>query len=163
LLRILDTLRPAIRSGVPIVGLEPSCVSVFRDEMVNLLPRDEDAQRLAQQVFTLSEYLERRGWRPPALRGHALVHGHCHHKSVLKFDTDARWLDRLGLEVEIPDSGCCGMAGSFGFEARHYDVSMAVGERALLPAVRRAAADTLIIADGFSCREQIAQATGRHA
>src|SRR5262249_51602667 len=87
LLRILDTLRPAIRSGVPIVGLEPSCVSVFRDEMVNLLPRDEDAQRLAQQVFTLSEYLERRGWRPPALRGHALVHGHCHHKSVLKFDT----------------------------------------------------------------------------
>jgi Fe-S oxidoreductase/FAD/FMN-containing dehydrogenase len=163
LLRILETLRPAIRAGVPIVGLEPSCVSVFRDEMVNLLPRDQDAHRLKQQVFTLAEYLDHRGWRPPMLHRRALVHGHCHQKSVLNFDADKRVLDGLGLDVEIPDSGCCGMAGSFGFESGHYDVSMAVGERVLLPAVRRAPSDTLLIADGFSCREQIAQATGRRA
>jgi Fe-S oxidoreductase len=161
--QILETLRPAIRSGVPIVGLEPSCVSVFRDEMVNLLPRDQDAHRLKRQVFTLAEYLDLRGWRPPMLHRRALVHGHCHQKSVLNFDADKRVLDRLELDVEIPDSGCCGMAGSFGFESRHYDVSMAVGDRLLLPAVRRAPAETLLIADGFSCREQIAQATGRHA
>jgi FAD/FMN-containing dehydrogenase/Fe-S oxidoreductase len=161
--QILDTLRPAIRAGVPVVGLEPSCVSVFRDEMVNLLPHDHDAQRLKQQTFTLDEYLERRGWRPPALEGRAVVHGHCHHKSVLNFDAERRLLEKLGLDVTLPDGGCCGMAGSFGFESRHYDVSMAVGERVLLPAVRRTADETLIIADGFSCREQIAQATGRHA
>ncbi len=161
--QILDTLRPAIRDGVPVVGLEPSCVAVFRDEMVNLLPHDQDAHRLRTQTFTLSEYLERRGWRPPPLHARALVHPHCHHASVLKFDAERRLLGRLGLEVEMPDAGCCGMAGSFGFEARHYDVSMAVGERVLLPAVRRTASDTLIVADGFSCREQIAQATGRRA
>jgi Fe-S oxidoreductase len=161
--QILDTLRPAIRAGVPVIGLEPSCVSVFRDEMVNLLPHDQDAHRLRRQVFTLAEYLDLRGWRPPVLHRRALVHGHCHQKSVLNFDADKRVLDRLELDVEIPDSGCCGMAGSFGFESRHYDVSMAVGDRVLLPAARRAPAETLLIADGFSCREQIAQATGRRA
>jgi Fe-S oxidoreductase len=161
--QILETLRPAIRAGVPVIGLEPSCVSVFRDEMVNLLPHDHDARRLSQQTFSLGEYLERRGWHPPSLEGRALVHAHCHHTSVLKFDGERRLLEHLGLDIAIPDAGCCGMAGSFGFEAHHYDVSMAVGERVLLPAVRRASQDTLIIADGFSCREQIAQATGRHA
>jgi Fe-S oxidoreductase len=161
--QILDTLRPQIRAGMSIVGLEPSCVAVFRDEMCNLFPHDQDALRLKEQVFTLAEFLERAGYEPPTLAGKALVQGHCHHKSVMKMTVDERLLDKLGLEYEILDSGCCGMAGSFGFERDHYDVSIKVGERMLLPRVRAAGPDTLIIADGFSCREQIVQTTSRRA
>ena len=161
--QILDTLRPQIRAGMSIVGLEPSCVAVFRDEMCNLFPHDQDALRLKEQVFTLAEFLERAGYEPPTLAGKALVQGHCHHKSVMKMTADERLLDKLGLEYEILDSGCCGMAGSFGFERDHYDVSIKVGERMLLPRVRAAGPDTLIIADGFSCREQIVQTTSRRA
>jgi Fe-S oxidoreductase len=159
--RILDGLRPEIAAGLPIVGLEPSCVAVFRDELLNLFPTDEDARRLSRQTFMLGEFLAEH--ELPAVRGRALVHGHCHHKAVIGFDSEAAVLTRLGLDVEVLDSGCCGMAGSFGFERAHYDVSMKVGERVLLPAVRAAAPDTTIIADGFSCREQIVQATGRRA
>jgi Fe-S oxidoreductase len=97
------------------------------------------------------------------MRGKALVQGHCHHKSVLKFDAENSVLKKLGLEANVLASGCCGMAGSFGFESDKYDVSIAVGERKLLPAVRQAPLSTVIMADGFSCREQIAQETGRHA
>jgi FAD/FMN-containing dehydrogenase/Fe-S oxidoreductase len=164
--RILQRLEGPIRAGVPIVGLEPSCVSVFRDELVNLFPRDRDAQRLRGQVFLLSEYLEQHvpGFDPPKLRRKALVHGHCHHKALLKMTAEVALLDKLGLDYELPDSGCCGMAGAFGYEAgRHYEVGVAVGERVLLPAVRQAGEDTLIVADGFSCREQIRQGTGRRA
>jgi FAD/FMN-containing dehydrogenase/Fe-S oxidoreductase len=165
LARILEVLRPSIRAGVPVVGLEPSCVAVFRDELLGLFPDDLDARRLAGQTYLLSEFLEARArhFRPPALRRRALVHGHCHARSVLKFDTEAAVLARVGIEAETLDSGCCGMAGSFGFERAHYDVSVKVGERVLLPRVRSAPADTLIIADGFSCREQIAQHTDRRA
>jgi Fe-S oxidoreductase len=162
LMRILDVLRDDIRAGVPVVGLEPSCVAVFRDEMVNLLPHDLDAKRLAQQTCTLAEFLERRGWVPPRLRGTALVQRHCHHQAVMGFDADKTMLEKTGLELDVPDSGCCGMAGSFGYEAgEHYDVSMKCAERVLLPKVRAASKDTLIVADGFSCREQITQGTGR--
>jgi FAD/FMN-containing dehydrogenase/Fe-S oxidoreductase len=163
--QILATLRPQIRSGMPVVGLEPSCVSVFRDDMLNLLPHDEDAQRLAQQTFLLSEFLMQQvpDYQPPQLPRRAVVHGHCHHKSVLKMDAETALLDRMGLEYHMLDSGCCGMAGAFGFEADHYDISRKVGERVLLPAVRQADADTLIITDGFSCRTQIAQETPRRA
>jgi FAD/FMN-containing dehydrogenase/Fe-S oxidoreductase len=163
--RILDTLRPQIRAGIPLVGLEPSCVSVLRDELLNLFPNDEDAHRLARQTFLLSEFLERCApdFQLPQLRRKAVVHGHCHHKAVLGMRDEERILARLGLEYEILDSGCCGMAGAFGFERDHYDVSMKVGERVLLPGVRAATTDTLVIADGFSCREQIAQATDRRA
>jgi Fe-S oxidoreductase len=145
------------------VGLEPSCVAVFRDELLNLFPHDADAKRLSQQTFLLSEFLikEAPHYQPPALQGQALVHGHCHHKSVIGFDTEQELLARTGLTVRYPEAGCCGMAGSFGFEKDHYDVSMKVGERALLPAARQAAPDTLLISDGFSCREQVSQATGR--
>jgi Fe-S oxidoreductase len=163
---ILDSLRSQIRAGVPVVGLEPSCVAVFRDELVNLFPNDEDAQRLHRQAFLLSEFLNRHAgdFRPPKLRRRALVHGHCHHKAVMGMDDEAAILRKLGLECDAPEPGCCGMAGSFGFErGDHYAVSMACGERALLPAVRDAGKDVLIIADGFSCREQIAQATDRRA
>jgi Fe-S oxidoreductase len=162
---ILTSLRKEIRGGVPMVGLEPSCVATFRDELTNLLPQDEDAARLARQTFLLSEFIE--AHMPdealPRLERRALVHGHCHHKAVMKFTAEEKVLRQLGLEVEVLDSGCCGMAGAFGFEAEHCDVSVACGERVLLPRVRGASEDTLIIADGFSCREQIRQTTPRRA
>jgi Fe-S oxidoreductase len=163
--QILDVLRPEIEADTPIVGLEPSCVAVFRDEMMNLFPMDEDAKRLAANVYMLSEFLEQKApdYRPPRLLKKALVHKHCHHEHVMNFEDENSVLKRLGLDYELLDSGCCGMAGSFGFEEGHYDVSVAVGERALLPAVRAAHPDALIITDGFSCREQIAELTGRGA
>jgi Fe-S oxidoreductase len=162
-LDILEALRAPIRAGVPIVGLEPSCVSAFRDELVNLMPHSEDAMRLSRQVFTLAEFLESSEWKPPRFERKALVHGHCHHKAILSMQADAKLFDALGLDWTLPDDGCCGLAGSFGFERGKYGISMAIGEAALLPAVRQASGDTLILADGFSCREQIAHGTGRGA
>jgi Fe-S oxidoreductase len=164
--RVLRALRDEIGRGTPLVGLEPSCVSVFRDELGNLFPRDEDAKRLGAQAMTLGELLGDRcddGWRPPALEAGALLHGHCHHKAIMKLDGERAVLHAMGLEVAAPETGCCGMAGAFGFEREHYDVSIAVGERVLLPAVRQAGRETLIVADGFSCREQVAQTTDRRA
>jgi Fe-S oxidoreductase len=164
--QILRALRPEIAAGVPIVGLEPSCVAVFRDELRNLFPDDDDAKRLSEQVLLLSEFLERNAaaFALPRLSRKAAVHGHCHHRALLNFDDETALLGRLGLELEILDSGCCGLAGSFGYGAgEHYDVSMKAGERVLLPAVRAAEADTLVVADGFSCRAQIAHGTGRRA
>ena len=167
---ILQSLDREIDAGVPIVGLEPSCVAVFRDELVNLFPNDFRARRLSAQVFSFGEFLSTHIDRLPAtsasatrLPVRALVHGHCHQKALFGMESDRQVFDRLGVDYQIVDSGCCGMAGSFGFECDHYDVSQAVGERRLLPAVRAASPDTVIVADGFSCREQIAQATGRHA
>ncbi|HUK36995.1 MAG TPA: (Fe-S)-binding protein, partial [Vicinamibacterales bacterium] len=161
----IDGLRDAIRSGIPVVGLEPSCVSVFRDELGNLLYGNEDAARLASQTFLLSEFLHDRvrQYTPPALRRRALVHGHCHHKSELHFDTEVSLLSSAGVKCDVPNSGCCGMAGSFGYESDHYDTGLACGERVLLPSVRNATSDTLIVADGFSCREMIHQETSRRA
>jgi Fe-S oxidoreductase len=164
--RILQTLRPQIRSGTPIVALEPSCAAVFRDELCNLFPDDEDAKRLNRQVLLLSEFLQKQAinYKLPRLPLKAVVHGHCHHKAIMGIEDEAAVLNRLGLEVEMLDSGCCGMAGSFGFErGERYEVSMRAGERVLLPAVREAPKEALIITDGFSCREQIAQSTGRQA
>jgi FAD/FMN-containing dehydrogenase/Fe-S oxidoreductase len=166
LLQILDELAPEIEAGIPVVGLEPSCVAVFRDELVNLFPDDARAQALSRQTFLLSEFLEQK-LAPnsilPQLPRNALLHGHCHHKSIMKMTAEESLLHRLGINFQTPAPGCCGMAGSFGFEHDKYEVSAAIGELDLLPAVRRAPADWLIIADGFSCREQIAQGTGRHA
>ena len=163
--QIMDTLRDQIDEGVPIVGLEPSCVSVFRDELPNLFPDSELAHRLRVQSYTLAEFLDREEvhWQPPRLQRKALVHTHCHHKSVLGTQADRHLLDQLGLDYHWLDSGCCGLAGSFGFERDKYQLSVAVGEQVLLPAVRGADADTLLITDGFSCREQIAQTTDRKA
>jgi Fe-S oxidoreductase len=145
------------------VGLEPSCVAVFRDELVELFPDDDDARRLSEQVFTLAEFLQRLKYEPPRLRRPALLHGHCHDKAVLGFGAEPELLSRLELDVKVLDSGCCGMAGAFGFEKDKYGVSIGAGERVLLPAVRKADPTTLVIADGFSCREQIEQQTGRKA
>ena len=166
LLEILDALEPEIEAGIPIVGLEPSCIAVFRDELTNLFPHDERAHALSQQTFLLSEFLEQKlisGAELPQLNRKALLHGHCHHKSIMKMTAEESLLRRLGVDFQSPAPGCCGMAGSFGFERDKYEVSQAISELELLPAVRNAPPDWLIIADGFSCREQIAQATDRHA
>jgi Fe-S oxidoreductase len=162
--QILAALAPEIAAGLPVVGLEPSCVAVFRDELVNLFPGDEAARRLAAQTFTLAEFLVRQGFAPTIrTHGKAIVHGHCHHHAVMGMGADRELLAGLGMQFEVLDSGCCGMAGAFGFEAEHYAVSVAAAERALLPAVRAASPETLVLADGFSCREQIFQLTGRRA
>jgi FAD/FMN-containing dehydrogenase/Fe-S oxidoreductase len=165
LLQILDELSEEIEAGIPIVGLEPSCVAVFRDELLNLFPRDERAQALSRQTFLLSEFLETHAKDFPLGRfeRRALLHGHCHQKSLMKMTAEESVLRRIGIDFQSPSPGCCGMAGSFGFERDKYDISMAIGELELLPAVRRAPSDWLIIADGFSCREQIAQGTPRRA
>ena len=164
--QIIRTLRPAIRAGALVIGLEPSCLAVFRDELSNLFPHDEDAKRLATQSFLLTEFLadHARGWEPPRLARTALVQRHCHHQAVMGFEADEKILKGLGLDYRILDSGCCGLAGSFGFEAgEKYQVSMKAGERVLFPAIRSASPETLVIADGFSCRTQIEQGTGRPA
>jgi FAD/FMN-containing dehydrogenase/Fe-S oxidoreductase len=163
LLDILDSLAPEIEKSTPLVVLEPSCAAVFRDELTNLFPHDARAQALSRQTLLLSEFLAQRvsGFRLPKLQRRALVHGHCHHKSIMKMTDEETVLREMGIDFYAPAPGCCGMAGSFGFEKDKYAISMAVGELELLPAVRQAAPDLLIIADGFSCREQIAQSTGR--
>jgi FAD/FMN-containing dehydrogenase/Fe-S oxidoreductase len=165
LVRILQALGPQIDAGLPVVVLEPSCASVFRDELVNLMPNDERAKKLRAQTFLLSEFLEHRapGYKPRQLARRILVHGHCHHKALMKMTDEISLLQKMGAEVRSPDAGCCGMAGAFGFEKEKYEVSQAIGERVLLPAIRQQSAETLIVADGFSCREQIKQATGRNA
>jgi FAD/FMN-containing dehydrogenase/Fe-S oxidoreductase len=162
--RTLDVLRPQIQSGVHLVGVEPSCIAAFRDELPNLLPHDEDAKRLSLQTLTLSEFLRDHApddWAPPRLERKAIVHRHCHHQATMGFGADREMLERIGLDFEVLDSGCCGMAGSFGFESSHYDISTKIGERRLLPAVRAAPNDTLVIADGFSCKTQVAELTDR--
>lgn len=125
----------------------------------------EMAEQLRKQTLLLSEFLEQKtdGFALPRIERKALAQGHCHHKSVLRFDAENSVMKKMGLDCDVLASGCCGMAGSFGFESDKYDVSIAIGERKLLPAVRKAPLSTLIMADGFSCREQISQETGRHA
>ncbi len=164
--RIMTTLAPQIDAGLPIIVLEPSCASVFRDELRNFFPTDTRANRLRDQVYLLSEFLTRHapGYTPPRnSERKLLVHGHCHHKSIMKMNDELALLRATGAEVEYLDSGCCGMAGPFGFEKEKFEVSQAIGERVLLPAVRQADSSTVIISDGFSCREQIAQNSPRRA
>ena len=161
--RIVAALADDLRAGTPIVVLEPACLSVFKEELPMMLPRDEQAMRLSAQTLLLADFLEREAPHVAfdPLPQRALVHAHCHHR-LLGFESEQRLLQqRLRGQITAPDSGCCGMAGSFGFEAPKYQVSMACAERVLLPAVRAAAGDTLVIADGYSCREQIVQSTGR--
>jgi FAD/FMN-containing dehydrogenase/Fe-S oxidoreductase len=163
---VMVRLTPQIEAGIPIVVLEPSCASVFRDELGNFFPNDERAKRLRGQVVLLSEFLVRHApnYKPTQTPGRKLlVHGHCHHKSIMKMNDELSILKATASEIEVLDSGCCGMAGPFGFEKEKFDVSQALGERVLLPAVRNADAETLIVTDGFSCREQIAQNSNRRA
>ncbi len=165
LLQVMDELYEEIESRMPIVVLEPSCAAVFRDELVNLFPDDERAHALSKQVFLLSEFLEHhaKDFPIPRLARKALVHGHCNHKALMKMTAEEAVLRRMGIDFTAPAAGCCGMAGAFGFENEKYEISKAIGELELLPAVRKAPTDWLVIADGFSCREQIAQESDRHA
>jgi Fe-S oxidoreductase/FAD/FMN-containing dehydrogenase len=165
LLRIMDALSVEIEQRMPIVVLEPSCAAVFRDELINLFPNDARARALSKQVFLLSEFLEQyaKDFAIPKLARKALIHGHCHHKALMKMTAEESVLRRMGIDFTAPAAGCCGMAGAFGFEKEKYEISRAIGELELLPAVRQTPTDWLIVADGFSCREQIAQETDRHA
>ena len=161
--RSLARLAPHLAAGTPIVGLEPSCLAVLRRDAPELLPDDALAAAAAASTFTFAEFLTRSGWEPPQVSTDALVQTHCHQHAVLGFDADRSLMAKAGIDAVVPDSGCCGLAGNFGFEKDHYDVSVAVGERVLLPAVRAAASGTAIVADGFSCRTQIRQGTPRRA
>jgi len=165
--RVLDAFEPELDSGVPVVVLEPSCEAVFHDELPNLFPADPRAKRLDGLVVSLGEFVARnQAAFGPEIRGRltapAILHGHCHQKALVGMAAEEAALRSIGLDPAQPEPGCCGMAGAFGFErGDHYELSMKIGERALLPAVRAAEPDALLIADGFSCREQIAQSTGR--
>jgi FAD/FMN-containing dehydrogenase/Fe-S oxidoreductase len=166
LLRILDEFAPQIHAGIPVVMLEPSCASVFRDELINFFPRDERAIRLSRQTVMLSEILAQRSakWQPPQLTGRRIVvHGHCHQKTQMTMKDEMTLLRATGAHVDLLDSGCCGMAGPFGFEKSKFEVSQILAERVLLPAVRAAGRDDILVSNGFSCREQIAQNSPRRA
>jgi Fe-S oxidoreductase len=144
---------------MPVVVLEPSCATVFRDELVNLLPDDPRAKSLRDRTFLLSQFLVKYapGYKPPAIEGSIVVQGHCHHQAMMKMTDEMQLLRATGADVTLLDSGCCGMAGPFGFEKDKFDVSQKLAERVLMPAVRAAKSGTIVVADGFSCREQVAQ------
>jgi FAD/FMN-containing dehydrogenase/Fe-S oxidoreductase len=162
--RILTEFAPQIDAGIPVVMLEPSCATVFRDELTNFFPKDERAIRLAKQTVMLGEILTNSGFQPPQMTGRRLVvHGHCHQKTQMTMKDDMKLLGATGAEVDLLDSGCCGMAGPFGFEHDKYEISQALANRVLLPAVHSAGANDLIITNGFSCREQIHQNSTRKA
>jgi len=162
-------LAPFVARGVPVVGLEPSCLLTLRDEYVDLV-RTAEARRVAASSFLLEEFLLRERARGLSLRfrngaplRRALLHGHCHQKAMVGTAPTVEALRWAGFEVSEVDSGCCGMAGSFGFEKEHYDVSVTLGNRRLAPAVKAAAADTEVVAPGISCRQQIQHLAGRRA
>ena len=164
--KIMSTLAKDIAAGTPIVCLEPSCASVFKDELTNLFPHDDAAQRLSRQVILFPDFLDKVGYKPrslAALTTRAIVHGHCHHKALWSMSPEQRLLTSAGLQPDMLDSGCCGLAGSFGYEAGHHQISMQIGNQVLLPKVREISPDTLVIADGFSCRQQIAHGSPRKA
>jgi FAD/FMN-containing dehydrogenase/Fe-S oxidoreductase len=155
--RTLTDLAPDIDAGVQVVALEPSCASAFRDELPALFPGHPRAARLAAQTRTLGELLADRGYRSRGVAGaKVLYHRHCHQSAVLSPDAEISLLRDAGHDVDVLDSGCCGMAGAFGFQQAKYPLSVALAERVLLPAVR-AAPDAIVVADGFSCREQLRQ------
>jgi FAD/FMN-containing dehydrogenase/Fe-S oxidoreductase len=163
LLKVLDALAPQLTAGAPIVVLEPSCASVFRDELTNLLPHDPRARKLRDQTFLLSEFLVRHApnYTPPQVGGgnggKIIVHGHCHHRATMGMDDEMALLRATGADVTLLDSGCCGMAGPFGFERDKFAISQTLANRVLLPAVREADPGTIIVSDGFSCCEQVTQ------
>jgi FAD/FMN-containing dehydrogenase/Fe-S oxidoreductase len=154
-------MSPYARQGIPVVILEPSTAAVFRDELPEMFPQHQDGQRVTDLTFLLSEFIERERLEPPKLAARAILQSHCHQKAVLKAEAQHKVLQKMGVEFEEPEKGCCGMAGSFGFEKDKYEMSMQIAEKNLLPAVRRAPMDTYIVADGFSCRTQIMEGTNR--
>ena len=162
---VMCVLAPYVEQRIPIVLLEPSCWSVLRDEIHGLFPDREETREIMENTFLLSEFLvEKAHYRPPPLRMNAVVHGHCHHKAIIRgAEHEQKLLEQMQVKVQLLTDGCCGMAGAFGFEEDKYAISLKIGEHALLPAVRKMRPAELIVADGFSCREQISQLTNRHA
>ena len=155
---VMEALDPFVAVGIPIVGLEPSCILTFRDELPSLFPDDARAGALASNSFLLDELLAREAhnFAPPELRRRTIVHGHCHQKAIAGIGDEVMLLSRAaGAELEVLDAGCCGMAGAFGYDRAHFEVSKAIGARALFPAIEKAPPDAIIVADGFSCRSQI--------
>jgi FAD/FMN-containing dehydrogenase/Fe-S oxidoreductase len=165
--RILDRMAPQIEAGLPFIFLEPSCASVFKDELPELFPHDRRAKLLSDQVWLLADWLA--DYAPEFAAGrlqgaHILIHGHCHHKAVFGGPaSEIALLRKAGATVESIQAGCCGMAGPFGFEAGKFEISKTIANQGLLPAVQSAGPATIILADGFSCREQIAQLSDRQA
>jgi Fe-S oxidoreductase len=169
-LRTVDALHGYVQAGLPVVGLEPSCILTLRDEFLSLLPGDVRARSLAKLAVTFEEFVASEAaaghlahlqWKNGG--GNVLLHGHCHQKAISGTGPSERCLALPGYHVDTVDSGCCGMAGAFGYESEHYDLSVAMAERRLAPAVRAAGAETIIAAAGTSCRAQIADTTGRRA
>lgn len=161
ILQAVGELHPYVRDGIPLLILEPSTAAVFRDELPELFPEHEDGKRVSALTFTVAEFMKREGLVPPRLQGRVLYHAHCHQKALLNPEAARELIGKMGLILVEPQKGCCGMAGSFGFEKEKYEISMRIGELGLLPAVRDALPTDYIVADGFSCRTQILQATSR--
>ena len=165
----VEKLAPFAEQGIPIVGIEPSCLLTLRDELLTLLPEEPRAKTIAKNAFLFEEFMAQLidegslAIDVPAAPGKILLHGHCQQKALVGTEPSKQALGVTGYDIEEVDSGCCGMAGSFGYEAEHYEISLAMGERRLLPAVRAAESDTIIVASGVSCRQQIHHATGRMA
>jgi FAD/FMN-containing dehydrogenase/Fe-S oxidoreductase len=162
--RAVRALSPLVEQGLQVVGLEPSCTAALRHDLTELLPGPE-SERVAGAVHTLSGFLNEYApdWEPPRVEASALAQVHCHQHAVIGFEDDRALIARAGIDGEVLDSGCCGLAGDFGFTEGHYEVSTAIGEQELLPRVRAAAPETLVLADGYSCRTQIEQGTDRRA
>jgi Fe-S oxidoreductase len=160
LVNVLDVLTPQLDAGVPVVVLEPGCLSVFRDEIRRLLPDDPRAGRLRTQATTLAEFLQRKGYAPKRVERQALVHGHCHQKALIGMKAELALLRQAGCDVVAPDTGCCGMAGSFGYRPEFYETSKTIAGLELLPALA-ASPEAAVVANGFSCREQIETLAGR--
>src|SRR5690606_17730541 len=163
---LIDEFHPVVARGIPIVGLEPSCTAVLRSDLRDLFADDPRAAAVSESTYTLAELLTApaplgpENWTPPRLEGEELVaQPRCHHRAVMGDRTDIAFLETLGAEItEL--SGCCGLAGNFGMEKGHYEVSVAVAENALLPALRAKSPDATLLADGFSCRTQATQLGG---
>ena len=172
-LQTVETLYPYAQQGIPIVGLEPSCILTLVDEFPDVLPGEPRVEVLAEQAYTFDEYVARRAdegafdnqpWvEQKGATGDVLFHGHCHQKALVGTSSSEHALSLPGLSVNAIDAGCCGMAGAFGYEAEHVDISKQMAELRLAPAVRQTDEDTRIAATGFSCRSQIKDVTGRRA
>ncbi|MCW8193897.1 FAD-binding oxidoreductase [Proteobacteria bacterium 005FR1] len=158
---LLDSLQYAFANRLPVVGLEPACVASFRDELKELLPNDDRAHYLSENTFLFSEFLVRQNYQPPQVKRRALVHIHCHHHASLDVEDECELMKKMKLDYQLTPSTCCGMAGSFGFKRDNYEVSQEIAEHKLIPVVKEQDPDTLIVTNGFSCREQITQCTGR--
>ena len=156
--RLMDALAPLLEDENSfIVGTEPSCITVFRDELPGIFPDDPRAKRLSERSMMLGDFLTRHtDYTPPDIEGRIMMHGHCHHKTVLGIQADADLIRRTGADVEVLDSGCCGMAGSFGYETEKYSHSVDIANQVLLPAIRGKAREDILVANGFSCRSQVA-------